>query len=147
MPVRGGKKLKRAIQAAKHARGVSQVDVGFFKSAKYPNGTPVVLVANVNEFGSKKRGIPERAFFRSAILNIGRVIRPIIRRNVDPKTLTVSRRVGGLVGSAVQDRVQRSIVLLRHPPNKEETIKRKKSSNPLIHSGLMRLSVTYRLHQ
>lgn len=43
------------------------LEVGWFKSAKYGDGTPVAGVAAVQEFGSPKRGIPPRPFMRPTI--------------------------------------------------------------------------------
>jgi len=39
--------------------------VGFFRSAKYENGTPVAYIAAIQEFGYK--AIPPRSFIRSTI--------------------------------------------------------------------------------
>lgn len=43
------------------------VDVGFFDTDKYPDGTPVALVAATNELGSPDKGIPSRPFMRMAM--------------------------------------------------------------------------------
>lgn len=43
------------------------VRVGWFSSAKYPNGTPTAYVAAIHEFGAPSRGIPARSFMRPTI--------------------------------------------------------------------------------
>lgn len=43
------------------------VEVGFFDTDKYPDGTSVAYVAAINEYGYVKGGIPSRPFFRTAI--------------------------------------------------------------------------------
>ena len=43
------------------------VRIGWFSSAKYPNGTPVAYVASIHEFGAPSRGIPARSFMRPTI--------------------------------------------------------------------------------
>lgn len=45
----------------------SKLEVGFFESAKYPDGTPVAYVAAIQEFGYPEGNIPSRPFFRNAI--------------------------------------------------------------------------------
>lgn len=44
-----------------------RLQVGFFESARYDEGTPVAGVAAVQEFGSTKRGIRPRPFMRPTI--------------------------------------------------------------------------------
>ena len=111
--VRGGKKLDRFLRRAKAAQGsgVQAVEVGFYSTAKYPDGTPVTNVAAWNEFGTSS--IPERPFFRQAIQGADQELMPILVENVDPRTMSVDRRTAGLVGQAMQGRIQRSITTLQ----------------------------------
>lgn len=44
-----------------------QVNVGFFETDKYADGTPVAYVAAIQEFGYPEGNIPSRPFFRNAI--------------------------------------------------------------------------------
>ena len=71
MAVRGGHRLKASIRKGLSAQGVTRVTVGFYKTATYPDGTPVAAVAAWNEFGTKGGGwggpIPERPFFRQTV--------------------------------------------------------------------------------
>ena len=57
---RGGKRLARLLREAGKG-GVKSVQVGFFSTAKYQDGTPVAAVAAWNEFGTKNipKNIPE----------------------------------------------------------------------------------------
>lgn len=148
--VTGGAKFHAMIKRAKRAQatGVRQVDVGFFATAKYPDGTPVPNVAAWNEFGTQKKGgggvhIPQRPFFRHAMVNIKDDVKPVLIQHVDPKTMVVTPRVAGLVGLTIQKRIQLSITQLTTPPNAPSTIKKKGSSNPLIDTGVLRKSVAY----
>lgn len=43
------------------------VRIGWFSTAKYPNGTPTAYVAAIHEFGAPSRGIPARSFMRPTI--------------------------------------------------------------------------------
>lgn len=150
MPARntGGRKLKEFLRKARTARSRSKgVDVGFFKTARYPDGTPVAAVAAWNQFGVPSQNIPERPFFTNAIAGAGRVLNPIIKAGVDPKTMEFTERTAGLVGETMKARIQQSIVDLKEPPNAPATIaprpRGKGSSNPLIDEGIMRQSVDY----
>lgn len=49
------------------ALGKVSTKVGWFESAKYPDGTPVAYVATIQEFGYPAGRIPPRPFFRLTI--------------------------------------------------------------------------------
>ena len=141
--VRGGRKLKEFLRKARAAKNRSkQVDVGFFSSARYSDGTYVASVAAWQEFGVEGR-IPERPFLRTAIAGADRELVPIMKAGIDPKTMELDERTASLLGEVMKARIQRSIVALREPPNAPSTIARKGSSNPLIDIGVMRQSVDY----
>lgn len=59
----GSEALKRLAEQIKK----SKLEVGFFESAKYPDGTPVAYVAAIQEFGNPAGNNPSRPFFRNAI--------------------------------------------------------------------------------
>ena len=147
MATRGGKKLERFLRDARHARGVRTVEVGFFSTARYPDGTPVTNVAAWNEFGTENEDgsvrIPERPFFRNAVRRAPRELREATRGEIDPRTMRVTRRTAGKLGLVMQAIIQRSITELRDPPNAPSTKLKKSSSNPLLDTGFMRLSTTY----
>lgn len=121
--------------------GKEKLEIGFFETARYPNGTFVAQVAYFNEFGTLN--IPMRPFFRNAInKNIKKwyaTLQNGINQNATPsKALSI-------VGEVARADIVESITSLREPPNAESTIKQKKSTNPLIDTGLMRRSVTYKV--
>ena len=117
------------------------MSVGFFSTAKYPDGTPVAAVAAFNEFGTET--IPERPFFRQSIEGADKVIMPVLKDGIDPMDMALDSRTAGKVGLVMQARIQRSITDLSTPANAPSTIKEKGSSNPLIDTGFMRQSVTF----
>lgn len=147
--VKGGRKLDAFIRNAKAARGVKGVEVGFFSTSKYPDGTPVTNVAAFNEFGTETAGggvrTPERPFFRQAIEQGKRQLPAVLRKSVNPRTMAVTKKVAGRLGLAMQGIIQESITDLTEPPNAPSTIRAKRSSNPLIDTGFMRSQVTYRV--
>ena len=148
--VSGGQKLDKFLRQAGKG-SVKGVSVGFFDTARYPDGTPVATVAMWNEFGTRSADgsvhTPERPFFRNALQKSKRKISRLIADEVDPKKMIVSRETAERVGALVQGEIQKEIVSLRSPPNAPSTIRQKKSSNPLIGgaptSGTMRLAVTW----
>ena len=44
-----------------------ELEVGWFESAKYPDGVPVAYVMSIQEYGSIARAIPPRPFFMPTI--------------------------------------------------------------------------------
>ena len=154
----GGRKLQQTLTKAKQARSVKELAVGFFNTARYPDGTPVTNVAAWNEFGT--RTIPERPYFRQAIKTMTPKVDRFLHRRVDPKTPVVDRPLAGQVGELAKAEIQTSIRNLRQPPNSPVTIrggwvstpsgkpylvKGKGSSNPLIDTGFMRISTSYQI--
>ena len=134
--VKGGKKLAAFLRKARSAARRSKVvEVGFFESARYSDGTPVAAVAAWNEFGTERNGgqhVPERPFFRNALVGADRDLLPIFKAGIDPKDMALDDRTARLIGEVMKTRIQQSITTLRTPPNAPSTIRRKGSSNPLI---------------
>lgn len=127
---------------------VDSLDVGFFASATYDDGTSVASVAATHEFGDPENNIPERPFFRQTMAQLERDLLPFLSTFVvSLGNFNVSRAVGERVGSFAEGKVKRRIVDLRDPPNSPATIAAKGSSNPLIDTGHMRQSVTYKVNE
>jgi len=146
--ISGGGKLDAIIRKAESATGKDAVEVGFFSTARYPDGQPVAQVALKNEFGFNppdEPRIPARPFFRQALEAVTPELSRLMERRVDTETMVADQRLADEVGQTVADAVKQRIVSLREPPNAPRTIKQKGSSNPLIDTGQMRLSVTWRV--
>ena len=108
--IKGGKKLDAFIKNAKAAKGVESVEVGFYATDRYPNGQPVTEVAAFQEFGTKN--MPERPFFRQSIGSMeGRVI-GVLKSEINPRTMVVTRSTAGHVGEVAQDEIQKSVLRL-----------------------------------
>ena len=160
---KGGKKLQTALSKAKLGHSVRKVEVGFYSSARYRDGTPVTNVAAWNEFGTKVKGkqhIPPRPYFRQSTHRMKSRVRRHLQARVDPRTLVVTRQMGEEVGQMLKNDLQKSITQIKKPPNAKITvvggwmrspsgkmifIKGKKSKNPLIDSGFLRMSATYKV--
>jgi hypothetical protein len=123
--------------------------VGFFEGAKYDDGTPVAQVAASNEFGLNLTGeqpIPSRPFFRIANKKVHKRLTEMLAKMLDEAVgYILTKQDMNALGAVHKAAIQKEIKDLRTPPNSAETIARKHSSNPLIDSGFMRRSVTYKV--
>lgn len=103
----------------------------------------VLEVAYINEFGL---GVPERSFIRAwfdaaQTQNLAlaeRMLKRILKGEIDLKTAL--DQMGAKFAGDVQARISRGIP----PPNAPSTVAAKGSSKPLIWSGQMRQSVTFK---
>lgn len=135
------------------ARGfTSKIEVGYFGGAMHkPSITskaarPISLkdLAAIHELGL---GVPKRAFIdpslkanrKKYLLYAGKQITPIIRRKQSLNTTW--QTIGAM---AVAD-IQQYMLTARFTPLSPYTIKRKGSSKPLIDTGQLRQSITYRV--
>ena len=169
---KGGQRLEKLFREAGKG-GVKQVEVGFFESAKYQDGTPVAAVAAMNEFGTgphtirpktkrllaftgadgkrvlarsvRHPGTQERPFFRQAVAQMQDGVAAIVRAGIDAEKMVVDDHLANEVGTYAAAEVKESISQLTSPPNAPSTIAQKGSSNPLIDIGFMRASVSYRV--
>ena len=70
--LKGGAKLKAYLtRLSKKVERSAVLRVGFLEGATYPNGTPVAMIAAIQEFGAPKAGIPPRSYFRPLIAKSG----------------------------------------------------------------------------
>ena len=163
MAVRGGHRLRAAIRKGLSAQGVTRVTVGFYRTAKYPDGTPVAAVAAWNEFGTKGGGwggpIPERPFFRTAIRLARDDIRQLLRERVDPQRMVVDDKMGNELGALVASQIQRTIAEAKFKAPAAATLAARKrpgfrgratpymGAKPLNVEGILRTSVSWQVER
>jgi len=142
-----------------------KVHIGIFADAEREDGAPMLVIAAANEFGAKipkhqaRFGgpddenpggwviIPERSYLRAWF-----------DENVDALQATIEHLIGQVVegkisgrvaletiGGYVATHVQAYMVDLKTPPNAPSTIRRKGSSNPLIDTGQLKDSITWKV--
>lgn len=142
------------------------IEVGIFSS----EDSQILLIANVNEFGCnirvtpKMRGylhsqglhlkkgtqeikIPERSFIRSGFDDRAKKIQSTAKRLLQ-QVLSMELRVDiffDTLGEYIVGQLQEYMTDLTTPPNHPFTIAQKGSSNPLIDTGRLRQSITYRV--
>ena len=148
MPIKSKVKMKntpsKALKALEKANerfsGPDKVKVGLPKSSNpYPDGTSVIMVGAVHEFGSPSRNIPQRSYLRSTVNEKKReykdlfkkLSKKIVKGDIDMKEAL------GLIGVQVQGDVQSKIVQIKAPPLKD------RDGNPLIDTGHLRQSITF----
>ena len=139
----GGGKLENFLQGmARRLKGGSVVKVGFFENATYPDGTPVALIAAIQNFGAPARGIPPRPFFSNMVRDKspawGDKLAAVLKStNYDgEKALT-------LMGEGIAGQLRESIEQTNAPPLADATVKAKGFAKPLVDTGHMLNSISY----
>lgn len=103
---------------------------------------PLAVIAAIHEFGLGD--MPQRSFLRSAYDENLPVIDKMIQRVANGAVFGLGTNAAlNQLGNVVQGMVQRKIVDGPFVPNSPATIKRKKSSRPLIDTGHLRQSIRY----
>jgi hypothetical protein len=138
---RGWKRIRAQLLKA----GGAFTKVGVQEGERRDDGTDLVTVAAVNEFGAPKKKIPERSFIRSTTdeqrQKVERMKRRILEGIADG-TMTIKRGLG-LLGEFMESKIKDKIVRLDTPPNAPSTIARKGSSNPLVDKGQLLQSIRH----
>lgn len=141
---RSGGGFKRLIVAIKEL-DKHEVKVGFFETAKYPDGTSVAYVATIQEFGAPEVKIPPRPFFRPTIAaqsvtwnaEFAAMAKMVLTSGLDVRDGldAMGLRIAGDVAKTIQS--------VMAPPLKPSTIRNKKgATKPLIDTGQMFQSIT-----
>jgi hypothetical protein len=134
------KLLERYGNGAEIAIGLPKGSEG--SGVSYPDGTSLLDVAYFNELGI---GVPERSFLRAGVLSnmedLNSLSAGLVEKINEGKiNIETAGEALGQKGAAV---VAQYINDLSDPPNAESTIKRKKSSNPLVNTKLLHQSITH----
>ncbi len=150
MPVKTRHKNPNALKkiADRYKKGFS-ILVGYpsskTKSIEYPDGTSVIEVAAANNFGVPSQGIPRRPFMTLAKEPTIKRIKPIVKvliHKLNKGEITMERIIDQIAPVAVSV-FKETIVKLKTPPNAPSTIRKKKSDNPLIDTGLLVGTLTF----
>ena len=134
-------KLLRKMSKAPH------VAVGILQDEAVDNNFSMVDLALVHEFGSKDGRIPQRSFIRStcdAKRNEHIKLADILQSKIIDGSLSIRQALGQLGEVAEKDMVQAINNGLK-PQLKPATIRRKKSSKPLIDTGRLKGSIKHEI--
>lgn len=141
--IRGGDKLAAAL--AKMAANLTKpgtLRVGFLENATYPDGTPVAMIAAIQDYGAPSVGIPPRPFFRNMIAD---------KQSEWPKAIELALKANDydapraldVVGNGIEGQLRASIIATNSPPLAQSTIDRKGFDKPLVDTGHMLNSVDH----
>lgn len=120
-------------------------DAELFVGVQGTKGSGLAVIAMANEFGT--RTIPERSFFRATMdrrrEHYANLLEEAVERALDGQG--AQRRDLEKIGAIAVGDIQRFMTELRQPPNAPSTIRKKKSSNPLIDTGRLRRSISFKV--
>ena len=139
----GGEKLQQKMRELAQLVGKpAKLRVGFLENATYPDGTPVAMVAAIQDFGAPRAGIPPRPFFRNMIAAKQKEWPGAIAALLKQKKWDAAAALD-VAGAAIAGQLRQSIVDTNSPPLAESTIRRKGSSKPLVDTGHMLNSISH----
>jgi len=134
------KAIKELEKINKSMSGPDSVKVGLPKDSNdYPDGTSVIMVGAVHEFGSPSRNVPQRSFLRSTVQEQRRPYKRLFRklaRKIVRGEITKKEALG-LLGLQVQTDVREKITDLKDPALVS------RDGNPLVDTGHLRQSIIY----
>lgn len=141
--ISGGQKLDAALrEMASKVAVPATLRVGFLENAKYPDGTPVAMVAAIQDYGAPGAGIPPRPFFRNMIADKQREWPKAIGDLLKANDFDAAKALD-VAGAAIAGQLRQSIVDLVSPPLAPSTIRRKGFDKPLIDQGIMLNSIDH----
>lgn len=138
--------LEKLIKGLKEKHSV---EVGYFATAKTPEGKQVAEYMATNEFGSIIKRIPKRSSIKMPlevkIKKIQGYVYSKVKKHVEEgKIKAIFEDIGIACESVIQEAFD-TRGFGTWAPNADKTIALKGSDAPLIDEGLARKSVTYRV--
>lgn len=132
----------KLVKKIKHQAKKQVLTVGFFDQT-YPDGKRIGKIATINEYGVPEHNQPPRPFMWYTILkNRSKwldILQEVLTENLDVKKSL------NILGDVVAEDVSEMIKVFAYPPNAPSTIARKGFNDPLVDTGLMRDSVTWKV--
>ena len=141
-------KLKRKLELLAQ----SSIDVGIPKEESgQKDGETIYLadIANVNNFGSYSRNIPARPFGTTTVTRYQEQIKKIIQvqmNDILEKNKDVKKGFDA-IGAVCAGYMKKNLTDGEWKANAQYTIDKKGSDQPLIDTGQMRQSITWRVNE
>jgi len=138
------KRLKE-IQRKINELSKKQVVVGAIGGGAREDGLTNAELLAIHEFGSAKKGIPERPVMRTSFKKGEAGAKTLLSQGVSEclKGNISTDQAYERAGLFLRNTVVETFVENDFTPNDPKTIKRKKSSKPLIDTGALRASISY----
>jgi len=145
--LKGGEKMKEALEGIRRrVENAKAVNTGFLSGATYPDGTPVAMVAAIQNYGAPAAGIPPRPFFTRMVqdkspgwgISLGNQLK---NTNYD------AHKALALMGEGISGQLQAAIREFKDPPLKPATVKAKGFAKPLIDTSHMLNSTGYEVKE
>lgn len=139
--IKGGDKFSKELQRIAGAvDSAESVKIGFLQGSTYPDGTPVALIAAIQNWGAPARGIPARPFFSDLIAEKSPEWGPATGALLIANQYDAAKTLAG-VGEAVAGQLRQSIVDFSSVPLAPSTIAKKGFDKQLVESAHMLNSV------
>ena len=143
--IRGGNTFEPTLDLMQRMMtNASSVHVGFLAEATYPDGTPVAMIAAIQNWGAPRAGIPPRPFFSDMIAKRSpewpKAIGDLLVANHYDALRTLQMTGEGIVGQ-----LRKQIQDTNAPTLSKATIRRKGFDKPLIDTGHMWNSADYQV--
>lgn len=142
--VSGGGKFAQVLSdiAKRLGNDTTELKVGFLEGATYPDGTPVALVAAVQNYGAPSRGIPPRPFFSNMVATKQAEWGPALGDLLVANGYDAEKSLK-MLGEGIAGQLRQSIVDTNSPALAPATVARKGHATPLVDTGHMLASVDY----
>lgn len=134
--------MARLKEIADKAGQGGTLRVGFLENAKYPDGTPVAMVAAINEFGRPDHNQPPRPFFRQMIEEKQKGWGKSLGNLAVANEYDIDKSLGQM-GEGMKGQLQASIQKFDSPSLSPNTVAAKGFAKPLVDTGHMMNSVDY----
>lgn len=127
--------------------------MGKASSIQYPDGTPLIDVAVYNNYGTFNEDgsvhIPARPFMDIGGFKASVQLKPLIKKLIRAvrEGKIPFEQAANILGAKAAAIMKNTIRDLKEPPNAPYTIRKKKSDNPLVDTGLLMQSVTWELRK
>lgn len=165
LKTKGLKNIKKFVNdQVKHIDNFQSVKIGYFNTARYPNGTSVASVAVRHEFGDpyneldgKIAPIPARPTMRPALIQLGRDVSQIVKRLAEMSQFQTPKAFVDIlpkyIGAYGTGLIQLNIAELKTPRLSPTTLEIRRtrdvnqtsSDKPLIDTATMRLAVSWQI--
>lgn len=138
------KGIKKIEELAKNMKGVGSIRAGLpSNSNNYPDGTSVIMVGAVHEFGSPEKGIPQRSFMRTTVVENKKKYKKDAAKLMKKAVLgkVTFEKVSDILGLTLQTDIREKIRTLKSPKLKY------RKGNPLVDTAHLIESIVYEVER